>query len=60
MLTVFDAFWKRGFRRVITDTDAKSFTNAPRLYQGLGMQPYRREYTYEKEIRPGREVRRLE
>jgi hypothetical protein len=25
----------------------------------LGMRPYRREFTYEKEIRPGREVRLL-
>lgn len=59
MLAAFDAFWKNGFRRVITDTDAKSFTDAPKLYQGLGMKPYRREFTYEKEIRPGREVRLL-
>ena len=60
MLTAFDAFWKNGFRRVITDTDANSFTDSTRLYKGLGMQPYRSEFTYEKEIRPGREVRRLE
>jgi GNAT superfamily N-acetyltransferase len=57
MLAAFDTFWKNGFRRVITDTDAKSFTNAPKLYTGLGMRPYRSEFTYEKEIRPGREVR---
>ena len=60
MLASFDAFWKNGFRRVITDTDAKSFTDAPKLYQGLGMRPYRSEFTYEKEIRAGREVRLLE
>jgi len=60
MLTAFDAFWKNGFRRVITDTDANSFTDSTRLYKGLGMQPYRSEFTYEKEIRTGREVRRLE
>jgi mycothiol synthase len=59
MLAAFDAFWKNGLRRVITDTDAKSFSNAPKLYTGLGMRPYRREFTYEKEIRPGREVRLL-
>jgi len=60
MLTAFDAFWKNGFRRVITDTDANSFTDSTRLYKGLGMQPYRSEFTYEREIRLGREVRRLE
>ena len=57
MLTAFDAFWKNGFRRIITDTDANSFTNSTKLYTGLGMEPYRSEFTYEKEIRPGREVR---
>jgi hypothetical protein len=45
---------------VITDTDANSFTDSTRLYKGLGMEVYRSEFTYEKEIRPGREVRRLE
>lgn len=60
MLTAFDAFWKNGFRRIITDTDANSFTNSTRLYTGLGMKPYRSEFTYEKEIRPGKEIRRLE
>lgn len=60
MLAAFDAFWKNGFRRVITDTDANSFTNSTKLYTGLGMEPYRREITFEKEIRAGREVRRLE
>jgi GNAT superfamily N-acetyltransferase len=60
MLAAFGAFWQRGLRRIITDTDANSFTGAPKLYMSLGMQPYRREYTYEKVIRPGREVRRLD
>jgi GNAT superfamily N-acetyltransferase len=60
MLAAFHAFWKNGFRRIITDTDAKSFTSAPKLYEGLGMKPYRHELTYEKEIRAGREVRLLD
>ena len=59
MLTAFDAFWKNGFRRVITDTDANSFTDSTRLYKGVGMKPYRSEFTFEKEIRPGKEARRL-
>lgn len=60
MLTAFEAFWKNGFRRVITDTDANSFTDSTKLYKGLGMIPYRSESTFEKEILSGREVRRLE
>jgi GNAT superfamily N-acetyltransferase len=59
MLASFDAFWKNGLHRVITDTDANSFTISTRLYKSLGMRPYRSELTYEKEVRPGREVRRL-
>ena len=60
MLKAFDAFWKSGLRRIITDTDANSFTNSTKLYKRLGMKPYRSEFTYEREIRPGREVRQLE
>lgn len=60
LLTAFEAFWKNGFRRIILDTDSESFSNTASLYQGVGMKPYRREFVYEKEIRPGREVRLLE
>lgn len=59
MLAAFRAFWDGGVRRIILDTDAASFTEAPRFYTGLGMRPYRRERLYEKVVRPGREVRRL-
>lgn len=59
MFTAFKAFWDCGVRRIILDTDANSLTDAPSFYTGVGMQVYRREYLYEKEIRPGREVRRL-
>ena len=59
MLTAFQAFWQRDIQRIIADTDAGSFTQAPKLYTELGMRPYRQEFLYEKEIRPGREVRRL-
>lgn len=59
MLTAFRAFWQRGVRRIILDTDAASFTHAPRFYTGLGMRPYRREFLVEKQVRPGGEVRRL-
>ena len=60
LLTAFNAFWKMGFRRVILDTDSQSFSNSASLYQSVGMEPYRTEFVYEKEIRPGREVRLLE
>ncbi|MCA9951659.1 MAG: GNAT family N-acetyltransferase [Anaerolineales bacterium] len=59
MLMAFHAFWQQGVRRIITDTDANSFTGAPTFYTKLGMQEYRRELLFEKEIRPGKEVRRL-
>lgn len=60
MLRAFDAFWHHGFRRIILDTDANSFSQAPVFYGTLGMRVYRHEYLYEKEIRPGSEVRRLQ
>jgi mycothiol synthase len=60
MVAAFNAFWENGIKRIITDTDAESFTDAPKFYTSLGMRLYRREYLYEKEIRPGTEVRRLE
>lgn len=59
LLTAFNAFWKNGVRRIILDTDSKSSSNTASLYQGVGMKPYRSEFVYEKEIRPGREVRLL-
>lgn len=59
MLTAFDAFWRHEIRRIILDTDAESFSESLKFYSALGMQPYRREFLYEKEIRPGNDVRRL-
>lgn len=59
LLAAFGAFWQRGVRRIITDTDADSLTDSNSLYASLGMQVYRRELTYEKQIRAGRELRRL-
>ena len=52
-------FYRYGIRRVITDTDADSFTGANRLYQQVGMRNYRREHLYEKVLRPGTELRLL-
>jgi mycothiol synthase len=59
MKTVFNTFWQNGVKRIILDTDSQSFSESTKFYSGLGMKPYRREFLYEKEIRPGREVRRL-
>jgi mycothiol synthase len=59
LLTAFQAFWRHSVRRIMLDTDAQSFTNAPLFYRALGMRQYRREWLYEKELQPGREVRRL-
>lgn len=59
MQTAFNAFWKSDIKRIILDTDSESFSQSRVFYSGLGMRPYRREFLYEKEIRPGREVRRL-
>ena len=50
ILTAFQAFWRRGVRRITLDTDARSFTAAPSFYTHVGMRPYRQEYLYEREI----------
>jgi mycothiol synthase len=59
MLHAFQAFYDHGIRQVSTDTDADNFTGSYRLYLDLGMRIFRREHLYEKEIRPGRELRLL-
>lgn len=59
LLSAFRAFWQDGKARIILDTDAASFTNAPHFYEHMGMQVYRRESVYEKEIQSGIEVRQL-
>jgi mycothiol synthase len=59
MLRAFRAFWDHGVRRIILDTDAESFSDSPAFYGALGMRWYRREWLYEKQIRPGHEARRL-
>jgi hypothetical protein len=57
--TALAEFRRRGIHRVITDTDSASFTGANRLYPRFGFRPYRYEYVFEKEIRPGKEWRAL-
>ncbi len=60
MLAAFHAFYQSGMRRVILDTDSQSFTDSSKFYGSLGMSIYRREFLLEKEIRVGREIRRLD
>jgi ribosomal protein S18 acetylase RimI-like enzyme len=52
----FNAFYQRGTRTILTDTDGHSFTQAYNLYQKAGMTIYRQQNVYEKEIRPGRDL----
>jgi ribosomal protein S18 acetylase RimI-like enzyme len=59
LLHAFGEFYRRGVRRAITDTDGASFTGANQLYIQAGMRVFRYEETYEKTIRPGRELRTL-
>lgn len=59
ILHALNQFYQHGIRRVITDTDANSFTGANYLYQSVGMTIFRRELLYEKELRAGRELRVL-
>ena len=55
----FGAFYQRGVRRIVTDTDGASFTGANHLYAQVGMSIYRRELTFERTLRPGREWRAM-
>jgi ribosomal protein S18 acetylase RimI-like enzyme len=60
VLHALSEFYRHGTRRVITDTDANSFTGANYLYQNAGMKIFRRELLYEKELRAGQEFRDLQ
>jgi GNAT superfamily N-acetyltransferase len=59
VLHALNEFYRHGTRRVITDTDANSFTGANYLYQSAGMKIFRRDLLYEKELRAGQEFRDL-
>lgn len=59
MHAAFNAFYKHGMKRVILDTDSQSFTDSAKFYTSFGMKIYRQEFLYEKEIRAGKEIRRL-
>lgn len=52
----FGEFYRRGIHTVYLGVDAQSLTGATRLYQRVGMHSDRESYTYEKELRAGREL----
>ena len=53
----FNEFHRRGCRKVSLGVDAFNITGALRLYEKAGMRVARQFDQYEKEIRPGRELR---
>jgi ribosomal protein S18 acetylase RimI-like enzyme len=53
----FREFHRRGYRKVNLGVDAGNITGALRLYEKAGMHVIREFAMYEKEIRPGRELR---
>jgi ribosomal protein S18 acetylase RimI-like enzyme len=52
----FGEFYRRGKRRVGLNVDAQSLTGATRLYEKAGMHSDRRYVTFEKELRPGKDL----
>lgn len=54
----FARLYQRGQQRVGLGVDAGSLTDATRLYRNAGMSVARQYDTYEKELRPGRELAR--
>ncbi len=53
----FGEFHRRGYRKVSLGVDALNITGALRLYEKAGMRVIRHFDQYEKEIRPGKELR---
>lgn len=52
----FGEFYRRGIHTVYLGVDAQSLTGATRLYQRVGMHSDKESYTFEKELRAGREL----
>lgn len=53
----FRELYRRGQRAVVLSVDAQSLTGATRLYEKAGMYVQHQNVTYEKELRPGQELR---
>ncbi|MGE5464666.1 MAG: GNAT family N-acetyltransferase [Syntrophothermus sp.] len=52
----FGEFYRRGMKTIGLGVDAQNPTGATRLYQKVGMYPASEFVTYQKELRPGRNV----
>ena len=52
----FEAFYERGTKEIGLGVDAASQTGATRLYKRAGMSVGSEYVSYEKELRPGREI----
>lgn len=52
----FGEFYRRGKKRAGLGVDASSLTGATRLYEKAGMRPTRTWLSYEKELRPGKDI----
>jgi ribosomal protein S18 acetylase RimI-like enzyme len=56
LLQSFAEFYRRGTKTIGLGVDAENPTGATRLYQRVGMYAASEYVTYEKELRPGRNV----
>ena len=56
LLQSFSEFYKRGTKTIGLGVDAQNPTGATRLYQKVGMYAASEFVTYEKELRPGRDI----
>jgi mycothiol synthase len=56
LLYSFAEFYRRGRSTIGLGVDAQNPTGATRLYQKVGMTPASEFVTFEKELRPGREI----
>ncbi|HJR79547.1 MAG TPA: GNAT family N-acetyltransferase, partial [Anaerolineales bacterium] len=56
LLHSFGEFYKRGTKTIGLGVDAQNLTGATRLYQKVGMHAASEYVTYEKELRPGRDI----
>lgn len=52
----FGEFYRRGKRKVSLGVDTQSLTGATRLYEKAGMQTLRKYLSYEKVLRPGKDL----
>jgi mycothiol synthase len=54
---LFGEFYRRGIKKIGLGVDAGSLTGATRLYEKAGMHVFRQYNAYEKELRPGRDLK---